>query len=533
MKKNILYITFAVFMSAVTLSSCSSDWLDRSPSNALPRESAITSLSEAFAALNGVYNAVQGTATFNSWYGSRFIAFGDVRGDDMQARGPGLRTTVAYQMQFNLGNSPSLWIQPYRAINRANSLISILEEVDVPGVTDAVRDDMIGQALAIRALAHFDLLRDNARPYTAPTIATPTGPSGGRNGLGVPLIITPQSALNPPARNTIGEVYDQIVKDLLNAIDLMFEDRSGIPPYRGATFIRGWFNTWSAKALLARVYLYMGNFAEAYRLAVEVIEGSGRTLAQFTLDQERTIHGETIQVIADWQAQIAPEVLFEIVNWDMNNWVDRESIGYLYAEAGYEDAVMTQAFINLMKTYYPDDLRWGVMIPSTGTVARPWNITTGEGANAVTVRNRVFINKYPGRGDIRINNIPILRLSEMYLIAAEAAYHLSNPTSAAKYLNAIVLRGSPNATPVAPADANLDRILQERRVEFVGEGHRFHDLMRTNRRVVRHTGDADRGWHMALTPGAMNFDNTYFRAIWAIPETEINANPNMVQNPGY
>ena len=532
MKKNILYITLVVFMSTTMLSSCAGDWLDREPSTALPREIAITNLGEAFAALNGMYDAVQGTSGWNSWYGSRFIVHGDVRGDDMQARAAAMRSGPTYLMQYVAGTAPTLWIQPYRAINRANNLIQILEETDeILGLTDAVRDDMIGQALAVRALAHFDLLRLNARPYTATPITIDGNISGGRNGLGVPIITIPPAALDTPARNTIGEVYDQIVADLLKAIDLMFEDRSNILPYRGATFIRGWFNAWSAKALLARVYLYMGNFTEAYRFSTEVIAGSGRSLGEFTLNPDGFID--------DWMGQIRSEILFEIVNYSTDDWVDREAIGYLYAEAGYEDAIMTQAFINLMETYYADDLRWGVMLPSRRNpdASRPWNIVipanADQGIAADTIWNRVFINKWHGRGDVRLSNIPILRLSEMYLIAAEAAYQNNNPTSAAAHLNAIVLRGNPDATPVTPADANLDRILQERRVEFVGEGHRFFDLMRTNRRIVRYNDATDIGWHLPLSLTARNFDNTYFRAILPIPEAEMNANPNMVQNPGY
>jgi hypothetical protein len=97
----------------------------------------------------------------------------------------------------------------------------------------------------------------------------------GRNGLGVPLMTkppTPQSPANPPSRNTIGQVYDQILEDLEEAIDLMFANRMNTPPYQGTSFINGYFNSWSAKALLSRVYLYMGNFDEAYRLSTEVIK---------------------------------------------------------------------------------------------------------------------------------------------------------------------------------------------------------------------------------------------------------------------
>ncbi|MDR0333489.1 MAG: RagB/SusD family nutrient uptake outer membrane protein [Dysgonamonadaceae bacterium] len=515
MKKNILYVVIAVFLSAAIV-SCSDNWLDRSPSDALSRDEVVGgSLRDVFVALNGMYNAIQGTSTHNTYYGARLLYFGDVRGDDMQARAASMRSGPTYLMQYTLGNAPVIWNVPYMVINRSNNFLNILEKANITDASDEILADMRGQALTARALAHFDLLRVVSKPYTI----------AGASGMGVPLIIELPDPTKPASRSTIGEVYAQVIKDLTEAIDLMLKSRVGVAPYTGNS--RGYFNHWSAKALLARVHLYMGNNAEAYKVAVDIINNSGYNLATLSLDIAARYDNDgkliTPAKIGQWGTQITPEVLFEVVNHDMSSWVDRESTGYLMSELGYADYLATKTFLDLMTAEYKDDVRWGVMLASTGVITGSWG------------NNRVWVNKFPGRPDIRVNNIPILRLSEVYLIAAEAAYKESNSASAAKYLNAIVLRGNPSAVPVAEADATLDRILQERRVEFVGEGHRFFDLMRNNKTVVRYTNDADMGWHLALIAASRSFDVNYFRAILPIPEVEISANPNIQsqQNPGY
>jgi len=154
--------------------------------------------------------------------------------------------------------------------------------------------------------------------------------------------------------------------------------------------------------------------------------------------------------------------------------------------------------------------------------------------------------KYPGNGNTKAiivahqesgaplvvsayaGNVSVFRLSELYLIAAEAAIKKtpSDQTNAAYYLNAIVERGNPDAT-VATASVNLDRILTERRKELCAEGHRFFDLIRNKRNIVR-------------SPSPRVFDNNaplliewdYYKVIFPIPQNELNINP-LIQNDGY
>ena len=137
-------------------------------------------------------------------------------------------------------------------------------------------------------------------------------------------------------------------------------------------------------------------------------------------------------------------------------------------------------------------------------------------------------------GDPRYSNVPMMRLSEIYLTAAECAFNLGDKASAAKYLNAIIENRTSDATKVVTADnITLDRIYIERRKELVGEGHRYFDCLRRDEKIVRYTSEADKGWHKVLNKDAQSFTRDYYKAISAIPQSEINANPNIKQNEGY
>lgn len=125
------------------------------------------------------------------------------------------------------------------------------------------------------------------------------------------------------------------------------------------------------------------------------------------------------------------------------------------------------------------------------------------------------------------SNTPVFRLSELYLIAAEAAIKEADPVNATLYLNKIVERADPTAT-VAEADVDLDRILLERRKEFVSEGHRFFDLTRNKLNI-----DRPRLTKRQSSSVPKFIDWNYYKIVYPIPISERNANPNLIQNPDY
>ena len=143
-------------------------------------------------------------------------------------------------------------------------------------------------------------------------------------------------------------------------------------------------------------------------------------------------------------------------------------------------------------------------------------------------RNRMVVDFHDNGTPINApetNNVPVFRLSEIYLIAAEAAVKTSNG-EAGTYLNAIVERANPDAT-VAASEVTLDRVLTERRKELAAEGHRLFDLIRNKRDIVRTM--SSRVFDIS-TPLHIPYNN--YKVIFPIPRVELNINP-LIQNPGY
>ena len=300
-----------------------------------------------------------------------------------------------------------------------------------------------------------------------------------------------------PARNTVAEMYEQIIKDLKEAVNLMYTDK-----------VSGYLNQQGAKALLSRVYLYKGENKLAFDTAEDLINNGGYKL-----------WANKAEYASAWSASKgSSEVIWEIVNFNSQDWTDREGIAYLSKEKGYADFCLSKKASEYFEAN-PDDIRDTVLVASIYNA----NIKNYG-------KKKVWINKFPsrlGESDIRVGNSIVFRLSEQYLIAAEAAFKLGDQANADKYLNVIRKR----ALPKEPAlTATLENIIWEKGIEFIGEGHRLYDLMRNGMEC-----DRSNKWDFLVYPNSqcVKFDRTFFRVILAIQQAELNVNPNMVQNPGY
>ena len=513
MKK--IYKSLVFTMATIALTSCVNDWLDLTPSDSIPSNSAITNYNDAKTALYGMYDGLQGNSTYTQYYASRMFYYGDVRGDDMQARTQGMRSSSCYEMKYTIDDAPNMWNVQYNVLRRANRLI---EAVENNKITDAEKNqanvnNIYAQAKSVRALVHFDLVKVYGMPYSFDNGAS----------MGVPIVTTPIDPLNAsaiPGRNTVAEVYTQIVKDLTEAID-----SKALNVSKSAGDNQGFIDEWAAKALLTRVYIYMGKNQEALDMAKNIIENSPYSLwtkAQYANAWDKN------------NANHINEMIFELVNSGSDDWADREGIAYLYHEDGYADAICTKSFVDML-AQDPSDVRLDVILPvqlKTDDNGKPTDMYKTYGDN------RIFINKFPmgSLGDMRLNNLPILRLSEVYLNAAEAAAKLNDKTSTAKYLNEIIKNRTDDTKQlVTESTATLERVLLERRKELVGEGQRFFDAMRNNETVTRYTNEDEKGWHYSINKESQVFDRTYFRTILPIPVSETNANPTLKaqQNPGY
>lgn len=502
MKKR--YKSILLTVAVLSLSSCGNDWLDLNPGNGIPTTDAITNYNDAMTARTGMYDGLQGNSANTNYYGARMFYYGDVRGDDMQARTTGMRSSSCFEMRYTADDAPEMWNTPYNVIRRANRIIEAIDERKVTDGTAEQLGRLHSEALTVRALVHFDLVRIHAMPYTA----------NEGTSLGVPLVLKPLEKEALPSRAKVTEVYEQVIEDLTNAI------KSGYLPSAKRDIQQGYINVWTAKALLSRVYLYMGNNADALSVAEDIIKNS-----EFKLWENE----EYVDAWRKGNGAHANEMIFELLNASSDDWTDRVGIAYLLNENGYADAIVTKNFVTML-SQTPEDIRLNMILP-----AQSDDDLKKEFGNA-----KIFINKFPADndaiGEMRLNNLPILRLSEVYLNAAEAAAKLSgHQREAAEYLNKIVMRADKTATAISEADATLERIILERRKELIGEGQRFFDAMRNNETVVRHNDDKDKGYIYALSVESQEFDRTYFRAILPIPVDETNVNPNLrtQQNPGY
>lgn len=468
MNKYIKMFALAV-TAAVSLQSCDS-FLDLKPSSSVDSATAINDVQSATAALVGTYDGLQ----YYYSYGRDFVVYGDVLTNNVKASPTNsnrFTSEAAWSWSVSTADFGYYWNQTYNTINRANNIIN----AKISGDQTAV-NQIVGEAYALRALLHFDLVRMYAQDYNFTT---------DHSHLGVPYI-TKHDAAGQPKRNTVNEVYTNILSDLGKAAELVTKMRQVAPYTLSPNAING---------LYARVYLYMGNYAKA------------KEYAELVIPKYSLIPND--KYLASWGEEYTSESIFTLAH----NAVDNQgtnALGYIYIEAGYGDLLVEPKFPNL---YAEGDVRKG------------WFVN----GKAASKKDNIYVEgKYPGRGTPGLDNYSMLRVSEMYLIAAESAARLGDEVTARKYLDVIRQRALPTAaSTTATGQALIDAILLEKRKELAFEGHYFHDLKRLHLPIIAATtGTGALG--QTIQPGDI-------RLAWPIPQREIDANPNIAtqQNPGY
>lgn len=456
--------------------------------NGFLTEEPVTSQSNdiTLATYDGLAKATLGAYTFlndGQWYGANFVLSCELRSGN--AKNPtntdftSGRLINEYNWNYTTNSTSNLWQYAYFAIAGANNVINNLEGKESNDVAAQDLDNLKAEALFIRALGHFDLVRLYAQPYTS----APQSP-------GVPVMLV--SELGLPARNTVEEVYDQVVKDLLSAESIIADDYT----HEGIADKFASASKPAIQALLSRVYLYMGEWQKAADYATKVID-SGR-FSMFTAEQLPSIWGQDV-------ASDKGEVIFEVYGSKQNEYNEYwEDIAWLTYPDGYADVASTK---DLRGLYEEGDVR--------GTLFR-----SHENAP-----DHFWTSKYPGK-DLSVrptfNNIIVLRLSEMYLNRAEALAHGATIAGATAENDLLTITSHRDASPVA---ATLENILKERRKELAFEGHLIYDMARTGTSLHRVDYEG------AAIAKDINFPD--YRWALPIPKKEIDANPNIVQNEGY
>lgn len=471
-------ITKILFILLVFTTFSCEKFLEKLPLTNTSVELSLSDFSGLDQATLGAYAPLYSAA----WYGAAMYISSDIKANNAKSSPISSgRYQTNYSWQQDPANTSGVWTSAYRTITFACNVLDKLETFEpVPGVaTQADLNHLKAESLFLRALAHFDLVKIFAQPYTYQP-----------NSLGVPIIL--QTAIDQPARNTVADVYAQVIADLIAAKPL-FKNGYNEEHRANLADLKGVASADAVDALLARVYLYMGDYTNAAIYATNVI--SSGNYSMYTAANLESV----------WGTNAASEVIFEIFGNSQQTFAPYwEEIGYMYYPEGYGDVCATQDLIDLL---------------SSETGDARLNLFTGDAEGSYT--GYLWPTKYPGKsGDIRQNNIPVFRLSEMYLIRAEA--RLATSGDALADLNMIrTHRGLPAAVFVT-----LNDIFNERRKELCFEGHILYDYARLQRSLTR----VDEDQRISE-----NRDVAFPSYLWAmpIPSGEVDANANMVQNDNY
>jgi hypothetical protein len=455
----------AFIIVLLSVGACSKKFLEVTPPTSLLSDQALKTETDLLVATRGMYSGMRASTL----YGRDAPVFGDLMADITYVSPQNSNRFInQYTYSPTLTSGTGLWTSAYVVILRANKIIN----ASVAASTNV--NQYKGEAYASRALMYFELQRFFAKPYT-----------DNPDGLGVSIVLEDNPNLLP-ARNSTREVYVQIVNDLNQAISLMtlFANSST-------------FNKNAAKALLAKVYLTMGDYANAKTTALDVINNSGFTVVP------------AANYAAYWKGAVPRtdkvETLFEVTS-DLTSNAGTDALAYIYSQSGYGDMVAAHDFYNSF---------------ATGDVRTSYLVSKFRGGeNAWTVEKYSNTNSTSDRDDVKI-----LRMSDVYLTASEASYRTGSETDAKTYVNYIATRRvSGFAGYTATGSALLDSILVERKKELAFEGDRLHTLNRLKLPITRGTD------YPASARSIAYWD---YRRIFAIPLEEMQANPNMEQNEGY
>lgn len=487
-----IYIGFAL-VAGLAMASCSEDWLNVDPSTSMNSEDAVKSVSDLRFAMNGVYRL----ASAHSYYGDNYLYFGDCRGADVQARipkGSGGRVSAYYEynaISTDNFNSGLPWYQAYKVIRQANNIIKAVNEGKVQTNDKDTVDAIKAEALVMRGLALYDLTRVFAVPYMADNGASP----------GVPIILTPTEYSDQPERATVAKCYERAIQDISDALGDLSREKTD-----------GRMNYWAAQALLSRIYLNMGDNQNAYNAAIDVIENSKSIYRLYTTEEYPNVWGK------DFQSESLFEFYFTQNEPAGGSGGEGAPMVYADMTLDWNNLVLTKDFLDLLDED-PDDVRHCI-------TKMPVSVET----DTLPVGSKgkpKYMGKYPGKteGNPKDNNLCIVRLSEVYLNAAEAGFKLGNEYAdqGLVYLNEIVKRANP-VKSVSKDEFTLERILKERRKELVGEGLAVYDYTR-NKLTIERVG----GWHLInlSTADATSIPYNDSRHAVPIPQGEQDANDNI------
>ena len=494
MKKKVFNKTIiAGFITlSLVINSCSDDFVEVAPRYSIDSENYFNSEADYYNALVAAYDLLQTT------YANALL--GEIASDNTLCGGESATDVIGWQQIDDMIHTPTnsnlsdIWGWMFSGVQRCNYFMEFKDKTDFEG-----KEKMIGEIRFLRAYYYFELVK-----WFGP----------------VPLKVDERFKLGDETtipRSLVSEIYAQIESDLMYAANVLPD----IPMQTGRA-TKG-----AAQALLGKAYLYQEKFAEAAEVLDQVIQEGYYSL----MDNYNTIF--------EHEGENGPESVFEVqyteiegASFDCLQCVEGNVAVGFSGVRGYDGPLFTSGFSfnvpvqEAADAFEPGDLRKDVTILDI----EAWSDSTGAVYTTGYEHTGYFNRKYLPRKrsdlaqpDLNLtnpNNYRVIRYSDVLLMAAEA-YNRGgiDDFKAQEYVNMVRARafGDENHNVNVTGNNLTEVIYQERRLELMGEGHRFFDLVRTGRAAQEIDGFVA-GKH----------------EVFPIPQEEIGySGGNWTQNPNY
>ena len=465
MKKLRSYIKIITVVSAITALTACKKQLDLKPHDQIDATDAITTDKDVQSNLIGAYNR----AGLSYIYGGDVFLMPDLMASQSVVKWNGtfqdLTQMVNQKLTINNGYVDNYWLDAYRVNNQANYVLANLDKA-----TAANKDTYEGQAKFLRGLMYFDMARLFGKSWN----------DGDPNvNLAVPIVLKPTTVIGAdsyPSRSTVAQVYAQAISDLITAKAKLQGVESKVDDFNPTFFA----NSYSAGAILARIYLQQGQYKKAAAEADTVIQSGKYSLVTNYADEFPFPNQNAVHVDNTTEDVFAIQVTAQQGVNDLNTFYASSDYG------GRGDISLRATFLD---EFEEGDGRLAVYNEDSG--------------------GSLQVDKF----DNLYGNVRVIRLAELYLIRAEANFRLNTSTGAAPVDDINVIRARAGLT--ALSSVVLVDILKERRLELAFEGGFFlHDAKRLQQNV-----------------GALPYNSS--RLVFPIPRDEMNANKNLKQNDGY
>jgi starch-binding outer membrane protein, SusD/RagB family len=458
------------------LSSCTKHILDTTPTTSISSSVAYSTSDKILAAVNGIYTQTENGA----YYGGSYLVYNEQRGEEFSQNSGNPDDGISVWNQAVSASSEqvnNLWGQAYTTINSANLLIAGITGTSVIG--DSLIANYTAEAKFIRALAYFSLVQTYAHPYAQDS----TAPA-------LPLRLTANtSGNNNLAFSTVSQVYAQIIKDLDDA-------ETGLPVSYSTPLLNvSRANQSTAIALKTRVFLAEGNYAAVITEAAKLVSSG----TPFSYTAGTITH------------KLEPNIA-TVFN---GSYIGNEAVFSLpfvtAAEAPGEQAALAYYYLfQPVLVLNPAGIFADTVFSSPTSADARKGLIKANLVSGYSLLNKFSISTIPFQ-----DYVPVIRYAEVLLNYAEAEAQTGNLTLATELVKAVRARSNPAAVfppaSTATAAALTATILNERRIELLGEGFRAPDLQRRVQTLPSKTGA--QGTAAAVAPTDPNYN-------WPIPSGE-------------